>query len=910
MKRLSGLLLCVAVAGLIGCGDSSVECGAGTTENDDGFCVPTGETVTCTGGTMLDTATNTCVIDPASCQGGTVLIDGACVDPTEGLTVDATEAAEPNGLGFFGEPSADPAGEFELKAVGGAAVVLQGNLNPQADRDDDGELEPDFDTYLFEATGPTLLEISVDGVGGAAGAFAVLNGDSDAMLGWLRAGVNRLGDTGKRQVYLPQAGIYIFIVSDTRSFLQSAAVGDANNKYFASIKQLAVPTASTLTFTDGVARALDTLPAGEVKLYTAPFGAGLNDISYLIDSTGITGSLVVVENGGVRVVADEDGAPARATIGGIAATDTVVVVADEVINANGSPTAFDLQIRSGAATPLSTNGGTAMVDNATDTADLFPTSMAGLSAVYFDVNAAGETVGLDLSWNVPVDGMLLDQEGALVANFSLDQSQVFFSLLDGLGWYQWDTYRGLFRAPAAGRYYLLVWGPQSNLGDDLIATSTITTVTPGTLTAGTPLTAQAPNAFNSNPYNFNADNATWELFTAEADAASNGAHVEFYARDDAFGRLDTLVLEDLTFGGTIDSTEVSPFFSYDSAGASSVEQGRILLGGPTQYYAKVNTTAGAGTFGLGASTRMFTDLGSHAGPFTMTYTAQNFPLTYDDGFDHIGIPEHYYLLRTPPGSEIEITLTPSDAANMDMLIGNMDFDESLFDFAFDTTYTYTMDSFGFIGFTISDDAEVPGGTFDMTITITAPTTTADYYTAQAGTTTWSNACAGGQDVTPLERDDGFTNAITLPAGFDFFANAVTAIKVSTNGWFTFDSTADISASASRNEQRLPNAAVPNNLVAAYWDDLDLVRICTKTVGTKFIVQWRGVIFGSETIVATQAILDTSDDSIEIVHAPYTQGSGSSASSGVESNSGAQGTSLLYRTVDDDLPGKATKLRHL
>jgi hypothetical protein len=913
MKRLTGLLLSVAAAGLIGCGDSGAECGEGTELDDDGFCVPTGVPVTCSDGTMLDEATNTCVIDPASCQAGTVLIDGSCVDPTGGITVDVTEAVEPNALGFFGESSEDPAGAFELKAVGGAAVVVQGNLNPQADRDDDGEQEGDFDTYLFEAAGPTLLEISVDGVGGAQGAFAIINGEAENMLGWIRFGVNRLGDTGKRQVYLPQGGIYVLIVSDTRSFVQSLAVGDANNKYFASIKQLAVPTATALTVTDGVARALDTLPAGEVKLYTAPFGTGLNNVSYLIDNVNITGSVVVAKNGGVKATADEDGGAATALVGGISATDNVLVVADQLINTNGGAAAFDLQIRVGAATALPTNGTTAMVDNATDTEDFYPTSLAGLSVLYFDVNGAGETVGLDLSWNVPVDGILLDENGGVVNNFSYDPSEVLFSFFDGFGWFQWEEYVGLFRAPAAGRYYLLVWGPQNALGDDLIVTSTIAAVTPGTLTAGTPLTAQAPNPFNSNPYNFNADNATWELFTAEANTASGGAIVEYYPRDNAVGRLDTLVLESLVNGAITNRREVAPLFGYGSPPNSSVEQGQILISGPTQYYVKVNTIDAAGTFGIGASPRMYTDLGTHQGPYTETLTAQTFPLTYDDGGDHFGLGEHYYLLRTAPGTEITITVTPSDPG-MDAFIGNMDFDESFFDGIDDgltgpETYEYTMDSYGFIAFSVWDWEEFAGGTFDVTITLVAPTVTADYYTAMAGTTTWSNACSGGQDITPLDRDDGMTNAITIPTGFDFFANPVTAIKVSTNGWFTFNTDDDISGAASRTPQLLPDADDPNGVVAAYWNDLDIVRVCTKTVGTKFIVQWRGVVYGTEDIIATQAILDTADDSIEFVHAPYTSGTGAESSGGVESGTGSQGTSLFF-DGDEDLAGTATKLRHL
>jgi hypothetical protein len=244
----------------------------------------------------------------------------------------------------------------------------------------------------------------------------------------------------------------------------------------------------------------------------------------------------------------------------------------------------------------------------------------------------------------------------------------------------------------------------------------------------------------------------------------------------------------------------------------------------------------------------------------------------------------------------------------------MNANESIIDFADEglanepETHTVTVDASGWVAILVYDFEEA-NHTFGIEITITAPTVTPDFYTVAAGTTQWSNACTGGQDVTPLLRDDGFTNAITIPTGFDFFSNAVTAIKISTNGWFTFDSTADISASASRTPQEFPNATAPNGVVAAYWEDLDRVRICTKTVGTKFIVQWRGVSYGTETIVATQAILDTADDTIEIVHAPYTQGTGAGASSGVESGTGSQGTSLFF-DEDVELGGTSKKLTHL
>src|SRR4051794_20166961 len=82
-----------------GCGENSRACGKGTKEVD-GYCVPTYDCgfgtrynpqtnecvpdpmAVCTDGTVFDDLTHTCKIDESSCQAGTVLIGGACVDPT------------------------------------------------------------------------------------------------------------------------------------------------------------------------------------------------------------------------------------------------------------------------------------------------------------------------------------------------------------------------------------------------------------------------------------------------------------------------------------------------------------------------------------------------------------------------------------------------------------------------------------------------------------------------------------------------------------------------------------------------------------------------------------------------------------------------------------------------------------
>ena len=88
-------------------------CGFGTIADEEtGDCVPDG-TVVCTNGTRFDPLTGACEIDPAACQNGTVLIDGACVDPAVAVVADLQEGPEPNGLGMI-EASDAQAGNITL----------------------------------------------------------------------------------------------------------------------------------------------------------------------------------------------------------------------------------------------------------------------------------------------------------------------------------------------------------------------------------------------------------------------------------------------------------------------------------------------------------------------------------------------------------------------------------------------------------------------------------------------------------------------------------------------------------------------------------------------------------------------------------------------------------------------------
>lgn len=901
MKRLTGLVLAFAASALIGCGDSSVECGEGTTENDDGFCVPTGgDPVTCTDGTMLDQATNTCVIDPDSCQGGTVLIGGACVDPTDGLTVDVTEAAEPNGFDVGGELSDDPAGEFVVKPIG-QKVVLQGNFTPRPDRDEDGVAESDFDTYIFQVDNPTLLEISVDGVGGAVGGFVTLSGDVQALADWIRFGIAQSGDTASRQIWLASPGIYILAVSDSRGLLGDFPAGDATNKYFVSVEAKTIPTATTLAFTNNDVVKFDKISNDEVDFYTAPLGAGFNTVDLSTFDPEMEGSLIVSVGARIRSATDEvrsttnGDSPASAFFAGVKPTDTPIIAVDHVINTASAAVDYRLHVRTNGAVALSNNGGTATADNITPTPDMF--DFDNFAQFYFDVNGTDQITGMNISWNTDVDTIVLDEDGGLVS------FTTYINSLLGAG-STWTDYKGLVRTAAPGRYYVLAYDPAGLAGDDLIATSKYAAVTEGQLTFNTLLDNATPNAdYNTNPYKYGTGGERWQLIDHSADTASGGTIVRYFDPTDAYGFLDDLLIDGET--DFLPSDPV-PVIETGAAPNGAVAQGMITIGLPEQFLVTVATFDSAGTYDLNHTMRTYADEGMHAGvvgtPYTVTHTAE----TLTGGVKR-------YLLRTTPGQSVKIDVTPS--ATLNASITRLDYDEFALStvnaaaIALPETMTVVAPASGYVAFRVNAVAPSVGTTYDITITATAPTP--PFYAVTEGTTPWINVCnaAGSIDVTPVTTDDALSNVLPLPTGFKFFDVDVQSIKASTNGWVSFDTAVTSSANANAN---IPAAAAPNTVVAPYWDDLINIRMCTQTVGTKFYIQWRGQVYQASagTIVAFEAIFDTADDSIEFVYAPYHRGNGTTATGGVENAAGTAGSKLFFNSATAlPLAGKSFKFTH-
>jgi hypothetical protein len=344
-----GLLGFAVIA--VACGDNSAECGPGTIELD-GVCLPT-ETLACGDGTRLESGR--CVVDPAACQAGTVLVANRCVDPAGGLMIDLEESVEPNAMAIAAgvELSVAPAGTIALKGAG-VPFVVHGRIAPFRDVDGDLQLDADFDTYLVTVVGPTLLEVTVDGVGGAQGAFYAAGDPQGAVPAFERYGLNLTGDTSRRRMFLPAAGRFAIAIADTRTLAigrnpprpagTGGAAGGPLAEYYATITVIAQPSPTAIALTAGAGSLTGSLATDEVKLFTASLGAGVHEIASAMPGAAAA-SVAVVNGTQFKGYADETPTTAAAVaVDGFGPGAAPVIAVDAAYNYGPAPERFTLTI--------------------------------------------------------------------------------------------------------------------------------------------------------------------------------------------------------------------------------------------------------------------------------------------------------------------------------------------------------------------------------------------------------------------------------------------------------------------------------------------------------------------------------------------------------------------------------------
>lgn len=370
---------------------------------------------------------------------------------------------------------------------------------------------------------------------------------------------------------------------------------------------------------------------------------------------------------------------------------------------------------------------------------------------------------------------------------------------------------------------------------------------------------------------------------------------------DAFGRLDTLT----TVGtGTI-IEDATPVFTqtYPAAGGA---QGRVLIDdNAATYFVTTNTATvtGTPTFSLDFQRRDHQDLGTIAAGANVTRDDQE--LTPTAG-------TKAYLLRTSPGNRVRIIAHP-DAATLDTRIQTLNRDEtvrSTFNGAIvgqSDLAEFMQPAEGWSAVVVSSPTPVAAAaTFDLTAASFAPTT----YARAATATAFDDACAGGtvqpMNPTPPDpaHDEGLSqNAVPTPGNFSYFGFAATQFTISTNGWLSF---AAVTSPAFAN-QNMPATALPNAVVAPYWDDLENVVVCTKTIGSKLVVQWTGNQFlAPKPAVSFQAILDGADNTIEFVWGAGHAGTAASATVGIEDPIGNSTNKVGFNQAGMTPPGTSLK----
>jgi cysteine-rich repeat protein len=893
MTAMSGALALGAA-----CSDSGPECGVGTAEVD-GKCVPTADDISCASGTTLvgtecvpdgsvicetgttfNSSTGKCDPDISGCAPGTVQSGDQCIPTDEGLTADITEPAEPNG------PGDDGAAVINLPEVG-ASTTIMGCITPTSDTqpEPNGNLDPDLDAYVFTTTGPAVIDVTVDGLGGLAGGFQVLSAENDLVeAGWTRLGLTMVSDTARRKVYLPGAGVYALAIGDSRSFLTGEGAGNTDTCYYATLTHEAVPAATPI-----VADTPVTGPAlGDLQVYSFDPTDGAVVFSTLVaNSESLAGGAVVMVNDTFRYAStfQNMGDDAFTAVAGLGDNDKVTIVTDYVISYSLSDVPFELTVNSPSA-PLAPADGSAV--SVTTEGNLY-------RWMYFDVND-GEVVYM----NVNTNGGDKTEVTVIDSNFNLVTQPCVNDGWTDTTCNEWD---GWVQFVDAGRYYIRLFNSEpapTNCGDGTVDTDeqcddgntadgdgcnyqcktepyawdvyvTRVAATPGVVSVGTASSGQTLANDELGFHELDVSSSDWLSFQATPTGFTGAVALTFYDRTKA-GEL---------------GVDVPSLDSISLADASD-DAGRIVIDDSSVFLVSVGDAGGTGSgkmYDLSVADRVYTDLGmlDPMNPANLT------------GVSLAAGETAYYLARAATSYTVDVSVT--GGAGIDPVLTRIDNEEGTLASYDDNTGAATSEAFsqrmasaGWVAFVVEDVAGT-AGMFDMDATASPPP-----YTSAAGSLTYSDVCTMGAAHTISDDDEGLSSTpITLPITFSFFGDSVTELVVSSNGWASFDSSVSDAEYANKS---IPTDSAPNSIIAPLWDDLENTTVCTyhDTTSNTFTIQWNGHKYNNDgQVVEMQAVLHQ-DGTIDFIYGSGHNIPTDSATIGVENAAGDNGLEVSYNTA--------------
>ncbi|HJL17063.1 MAG TPA: EB domain-containing protein [Sandaracinaceae bacterium LLY-WYZ-13_1] len=857
--------------------ESTAACGEGTTLNTEtgecepditgcapgttamgGECVPDG-TVICSDGTEYDEETGTCVGVGEPCGEGTVLLDGECRPADEALEPDVFAAAENDDPLLDGTP-----GDFLPPAVGDTRT-LGGCITPD-DIDGDGRVDPDADWFGFSVSEAGLFRIHADGLGGASAAFAVF-ADSGPLAdqGWFRLGINLVGDSSERQVYIPAAGNYHVAVFDSRSvglesLVQGAfgfarAVGDEDTCYYVTVEAMPLPTPGTISggtesdVVDGVPRFYELSPSARTAYRSVLEDDQRNAFMGQSFTVGdvVSVGVVPVEGPGTLVSSP------------VEASGTGLLVIDHVLNLSLDDVRWTVTVDEAPELPAD--------------GDVTITHDAENPSLFVFEASAGDVVRLTYDSGV---------DDVTVLAFGPDRNLATAIPLcfTAGGEPREDTNcEAWWVVQQSGSQIVEVNNPSAADGSTYDVDFDVNVQTPVDLTLGTPQTV----TFVDDRTFVRADlsSSVWSRMAVSGLTGTglSAVDVRFIDDDTAF----LLSLETFTFPlqrdiDTIDSeSAVSDGFSR-IYGPEFGPPALIELRDPSGFDGDEELTVEIGD-------ETFADV--MVDPATPV--ARSGDAVPADG-------AAYYFVRGVPGGEVTFEVTGTGGT--DPVIAQLDdvadpITPVTDDTGADGTESLTLlvPFEGWLAFEVT--AGSTAGTVDVDISTTdAP------YTAAPGTTPFVSICpaegGSGTEQTLLDgtgtatRDDGITSPITFSTftSATFFASAVSGAVISSNGWLTFET--GYSDSSLPGNQPLATPGTPNAVVATLWDDLDDVTVCTLEESGRFVVEWNGHAFGDTGRTVQMQMILLGDGSIELVYGPLQRLLDDLATVGLESSDGSIG----------------------
>jgi len=142
-----------------------------------------------------------------------------------------------------------------------------------------------------------------------------------------------------------------------------------------------------------------------------------------------------------------------------------------------------------------------------------------------------------------------------------------------------------------------------------------------------------------------------------------------------------------------------------------------------------------------------------------------------------------------------------------------------------------------------------------------------------------------------------SNLGPFPIGFTFkyYDSEFTTFRVCSNGFVSFSSIADAYSNAA-----IPSASAPLNLLAPFWDDLNLATtgsgdIFYQNVGGNLVIQWDGVYTFADDIPLTFEVVLTPSNTITFQYLTL-GGAGNSATVGMQNATGTVGLQVAYNAA--------------